>query len=197
MANVNSPRGLQPYAYRSGAPYANAVRVYYVPSGNATALYLGDPVITVTNSSDGNGVQTVGISTAASTNPILGAFMGIANNAGIATIPLLQSNTPYLPASTAAYVYVCDDPTLLYAVQENGAMVSGVSGRNVSLVAGTGSTITSQSGWQLNSSTVSTSQLQMRIIQLLQETDNAVGTNARWLTMINFGIHPWTIGTGI
>lgn len=201
MANANIPRGLQPYAYRSGAPWGGAVRVYYVPVGNATALYLGDPVITVTNSSDGNGVQTVGIATAAGTNPILGAFMGRANNAGIATIPLLQSNNVYLPVSTAAYVYVCDDPTLLYAVQEDsvgGSMVSGVSGQNVSLIAGSGSTVTGQSGWQLDSSTVATSQLQMRIIQGLQEVDNTIASaNAKWLTMINFGIHPWTIGTGI
>lgn len=201
MANANTPRGLQPYAYRSGAPYAGAVRVYYVPVGNGTALYLGDPVITVTNSSDGNGVQTVGIATAASTNPILGAFMGRANNAGTTTIPLLQSNNVYLPASTAAYVYVCDDPTLLYEVQEDsvgGSMVSGVSGQNVSLIAGAGSTTTAYSGWQLDSSTVSTSSLQMRIIQGLQEVDNTIGSaNAKWLTMINFGIHPWTITTGI
>jgi len=40
MANANTPRGLQPYAYSWGAPYNGAARVYYVPAGNATALYL-------------------------------------------------------------------------------------------------------------------------------------------------------------
>lgn len=189
MANPNTPYGLRPYAYMSGAPYNGAVRTYYVPVGNATALYFGDPVATVTNSSDGNGVQTAEIATAGSSNYVLGAFVGISNNAGTATIPLLQSQTPYLPASTAAYIYVTDDPFLLYAIQEDsvgGAMVSGASGRNANLVAGAGSTITSQSGWQLQSSSLQTTNtLQLRIIQALQEVDNSIGVNAKWLVKLN------------
>jgi hypothetical protein len=177
------------------------VRTYYVPVGNATALYLGDPVITVTNSSDGNGIQTVGIATAASTNSILGAFMGRSNNAGQATIPLLQSNSVYLPASTAAYIYVCDDPELLYCVQEDsvgGSMVSGVSGQNASMVAGSGNTASAMSGWMLDSSTVATTDLQLHIIQGLQEVDNTIGSAyAKWLVTLNFGIHPWNNSTGI
>lgn len=189
MANANTPRGLQPYAYAWGAPWGGAVRTYYVPVGNATALYLGDPVQLITNSSDGNGVPTAEIASAAGGNYILGAFMGRSNNAGQATIPVLQGNNVYLPAATAAYIYVTDDPFLLYAAQEDsvgGAMVSGASGRNVDLIAGAGSTSSAQSGWQLDSSTLAvTATLQMRIIQMLQEVDNAVGVNAKWLTKIN------------
>ena len=198
MANANTPYGLQAVSYAWGAPYAGATRVYYVPVGNGTALFNGDPVIGITNSSDGNGIQSVGIATAGGGTPILGAFMGRTNNAGIAApITLQQSNNVYLPASTAAYVMVCDDPELLYWVQENGAMVSGASGRNADLVAGAGSTYSAYSGWQLNSSTLNTtSTLQMRIIQLLQESDNAVGTNAKWLCKINAGISEFTNATG-
>ncbi len=200
MANANTPRGLQPYAYSWGAPYNGAARVYYVPAGNATALYLGDPVTILNNSSDGNGVQSVGIGTAGSGAYITGAFMGIANNAGQATIPVLQSATPYLPASTAAYVYVADDPNLLWWAQEDsvgGAMVSGASGRNVDLVAGSGSTVTSFSGWMLDSSTLNTTAtLQMRILQALQETDNTVAVAyAKWLCKIN--LHTMNNTTGI
>lgn len=200
MANANTPRGIIPYAYRSGAPYNGAVRTYYVPVGNATALYIGDPVISITNSSDGNGVPAVGIATAGSTTTnltvsILGAYMGRSNNAGQAVIPVTQGQNVYLPAATAAYVYVSDDPTLLYVVQEDGAMVSGASGRNAPLVAGAGSTFSAYSGWQLQSSNLSTSAYQMRIVQMLQEADNAVGTNAKWLAYINN--HPWTQTTGI
>lgn len=199
MANPNTPYGLRPYAYMSGAPYNGAVRTYYVPVGNATALYFGDPVQIVTNSSDGNGVQTAEIATAGGGTYVLGSFVGISNNAGTATIPLLQSQTPYLPASTAAYIYVSDDPFLLYAIQEDsvgGALVSGASGRNADLVAGAGSTVTSQSGWMLDSSTLNTTNtLQMRIIQMLQESDNAVGTNAKWLCKIN--LHTFLNLTGV
>lgn len=201
MANPNTPFGLRPYAYMSGAPYNGAVRTYYVPSGNATALYLGDPVVNITNSSDGNGVQSVGIATAGGGAKVLGAFMGISNNAGQSVITLQQTQTPYLAASQAAYVYVCDDPFLLYLIQEDsvgGSMVSGASGRNADLVSGSGSTVTSQSGWMLDSSTLqTTSTLQLRIIQALQETDNTVATSfAKWLVKINQGISQFTNATG-
>jgi hypothetical protein len=101
-----------------------------------------------------------------------------------------------LPALTAAYVYVSDDPFTLYAVQENGAMVSGASGRNADLVAGAGSIITGQSGWQLNSATLATtSTLQLRIVQLLQQTQNAIGTNADWLVKLNTA--QFLVATGV
>lgn len=200
MANPNTPFGLRPYAYMSGAPYNGAVRTYYVPVGNATALYLGDPVVNLNNSADANGVPAVGIASAGGGAKVLGAFMGISNNAGQSIITLLQSQTPYLAASQAAYVYVCDDPFLLYNIQEDsagGAMAAGAASRNADLVAGAGSTVTSQSGWMLDSSTLqTTSTLQLRIIQALQEADNAVGTYAKWLVKINQGISQFTNATG-
>ena len=189
MANPNTPYGLRPYAYASGAPYNGAVQTYYVPVGNATALFFGDPVLVVTNSSDGNGVPTAEIAAAGGGTYVTGVFMGRVNNAGQSTITVQQNFTPYLPASTAAYIAVCDDPNLVYAIQEDsvgGAMVSGASSRNADLVAGTGSTVTSQSGWMLDSSTLQTTNtLQLRILRMLQETDNAVGVNAKWLVRLN------------
>lgn len=198
MANPNTPYGLRPYAYASGAPYNGAIQTYYVPVGNTTALFLGDPVTVITNSSDGNGVPTAEIATAAGGTYVTGVFMGIVNNAGQSTITLLQSQTPYLAASQAAYIAVCDDPNLVFAIQEDsvgGAMVSGASSRNADLVAGSGSTVTSQSGWMLDSSTLAvTATLQLRIMRLLQETDNAVGTYAKWLVRLNLSTITHTLG---
>ena len=186
MANANTPRGLIPYADTYGRKFNGSLSVYYVPAGNATALFMGDPLLAISNTSDGNGIPAIGIAAAGGGTYITGAFMGIANNAGAIPITLLQNQTPYLAAGQAAYVYVADDPNLLFEVQENGSMVSGASMRNVDLVAGAGSTVTSYSGWQLNSSTLATTNtLQMRIKQLLQEADNTVGTNAKWLCKIN------------
>lgn len=204
MANANSPRGMIPYAYMSGAPYNGAVRAYAVPSNNATALYIGDPVDLIGNSSDANGVPNVVIAAAGATHAVLGAFMGISNSAGQIVIPLLQSQPVYLPASTAAYVYVCDDPFLLYWIQENsvggggtgGAMVTGAAGGNANLIAGTGSTYDAYSGWMLNSASLSQAggdgTLQLRIIQMLQEADNAPGLYAKWLVKINDGLSSFT-----
>ena len=209
MANINSPKGLQPIAYMSGAPWGGAVRTYWVPANNATALFMGDPVNLISNSSDANGVPGVVIASAGTGNQILGAFLGISNNAGLLVDPLLQSQTPYLAANQAAYVYVCDDPFLLYQIQEDSAggtaMTANAAGGNANLVAGTGSTITSFSGWQLQSSSLSQatgsdSTSQLRIIQALQQTGNSVGTsgspeigvNAQWLVKINQGMSAFT-----
>lgn len=191
MPNPNSPYGIKPYAYMSGAPYNGATRVYYVPANNGTALFLGDPLLVI-NGADAFGVPAIGIAAAGSANssPITGAFQGVANNAGEVTIPVLQGQPVYLPANTAAYIYVSDDPFLLYSVQEDsvgGAMAATAASQNVDLVAGTGSAITGISGWQLKSSTVNTTAaLQMRVIQALQEIDNAIGVNCKWLVKTNY-----------
>jgi len=199
MANANTPRGLQPYAYAWGAPFGGAYTTYYVPAGNATALYFGDPVALVSNSSDGNGIPVAEIAAAGAGNFLVGAFMGITNNAGETPITLLQNQTPYLAASQAAYIAVVDDPNVLFEIQESGAMTSGASGGGANLLSGTGSTVTNFSGWQLNSASLAhgtetfgtqSTWTQLRILQLLQEIDNAVGTNAKWLTKIN--THSWT-----
>lgn len=189
---------------KSGAPYNGAVRTYYVPASNPTALYIGDPLVTVTNSSDGNGIQTVAIATAGDSNLILGAFQGITNNAGTTVITLQQTQTPYLASGQAAYVVVSDDPDLLYAVQEDGSggasMVSGASGRNANLLSGTGNTFSGQSGWTMQTASLATTAAhQLHIIQLLQSplSDNAVGQYARWLVKINQGIHPFNVALGV
>ena len=45
MANSNSPFGLKPVRYRSGATYNGKVTPYYIPSSYGTALFIGDPVV--------------------------------------------------------------------------------------------------------------------------------------------------------
>lgn len=200
MPNINSPFGLKPLRHQSGAPYNGSVRTYYVPASNPTALFIGDPVTMVTNSSDGNGIQAVQISTAGDSNLVLGAFQGISNSAGQTTITLTQDLPVYLPAGRAAYVYVSDDPELLYLVQEDGTtgMVSGASGRNANLVAGTGNTANGISGWQLSTASLATTAAhQLRIVQLYQQPGNAVGGYGDWLVRINQGIHPWTAALGV
>jgi len=194
MPNPNTPYGLQAVSYAWGAPYAGATRTYYVPAGNATALFFGDPLLGVTNSSDGNGIPVLEIAAAGASGYISGVFQGITNNAGIQPITLLQSQTPYLAAGQAAYIDVIDDPFVLFKIQENsvggggtgGSLVSGAAGRNTNLIAGTGSTVTGFSGWQIDSSVLETTNTgQLRIIQALQEVDNAIGVNCKWLVKIN------------
>lgn len=187
MANSNNPRGLIPYRRTNGEPYNGAANVYYVPSSVGSAIYVGDPVTYLTNAGDTNtGIPAVTLATAGSSNNILGAMVGIVN--GGDPINAITRDLPiYHPASTAQFILVADDPDLLFMVQENGAMVAGAGNRNANLVSGSGSTVTGYSGWQLNSSTLNTTNtLQMRIVRALQEADNTVGSNyCKWLCRIN------------
>ncbi len=105
---------------------------------------------------------------------------------------------------------VADDPNLLFEVQEDadgagtGApMGVGVVGRNASLIAGTGSAVTGWSGWQLDSSTMNTTDtLQLRIVAPVLRADNdQTLAKANWLVSINVTKHQYffnaTIGAGL
>lgn len=189
MANLNMPRGLQAVRHRSGGYYSGAAKVYYVPAAYATAIYIGDPVIGVTNSGDTNGVHTVAVATAAGGSYVLGAMIGVCNGPN-GEVPVTRDLPTYHPASTAGYILVADDPDLLFEIQEDGvggAMGVNAIGRNVDLIAGTGSTVTGQSGWMADSSTLQTTNtLQLRIEDSVRRLDNDPSlTLAKWLVSIN------------
>jgi hypothetical protein len=200
MANILAPQGLIPYRRASGEPFNGSGNTYWIPATYATALFIGDPVQIVAGSSDGQGIPSIqlvtpgnGTDSGIATYGLIGAIMGRVP-AGEPNVPVLQNNQVYVPGSNpgGAYVTVCDDPDALYVVQENGNMAgSGPAGsylgpgKNVDLASGSGSTVTGFSGWTLNSSSLSTNALQMRVLRLLEKADNALGTNAKWLCRIN------------
>jgi len=192
MANSNAATGLTPRCYRNGAPWNGVARAYYVPVGNTTALYVGDPVI-IAGDGDAFGTPTCVIATA-TTGRITGVVVGFRPSA---PFPL-----PYLPASTAGYVLVADDPDLLFEVQEDGvggSLAATNIGNNISLIAGAGSTSTGNSGWMIDSSTAATTNtLQMRIVELQHRVDNVIGTTAKWLCAINLPTETGAAGsTGV
>lgn len=209
MANANVARGLIPYRRTTGEPYNGAANIYYVPASYGSNIFVGDPVQVVTASADLQGIPAVrvitagnGTDTGIATYGMVGAMIGIVNG-GEPPITILQNSTVYHPASTAGYILVSDDPDLLYLVQENGNMggaspVAGAvpgPGKNVDLVSGAGSTVTGFSGWSLGSASLTTTALQMRVIRMLEQADNALGTNAKWLCRINLNQLTNTTGT--
>ncbi len=187
MANANVPRGLYNPRHRNGAPYNGGGRIYHVPASYGTALYIGDPVIIVTDASDANGIQTVARASAGGGAYAIGAIIGMASRPEAVWT---QDKGLYRPASTLGYVLVADDPDLLFEIQEDsvgGVMTIGAVGRNADLIAGSGSAVTGWSGFQLDSSTLQTTNtLQLRIVDALRAPDNDPGdTYAKWLVSIN------------
>jgi hypothetical protein len=204
VANVNAPFGLRPLRHRSGAPYNGAARLYFNPSGNATALYIGDPVIVI--SAGANSAAYYWGSAGAVTPAVIGSLPQInratAGNGNAWTGAIVgfypeQATSPvYGLASTARGVWVCDDPDIIYEIMDDGVAAStaswpGQTG-NFNTSTFSGSTATARSGVTLNSTltnstpgAVSTSNDQLRIIALGERANNAIGAFAVWEVVNN------------
>lgn len=202
MANSDAPRGLTPIRHKSGAPYNNAVTMMYINSSYATALFRGDPVLIVAGGSNSELITVPSggkfppgtlqeIEVAAAGGYISGVIVSFAID------PDDLSKT-YSPASTESVAYVCTDPDVLFAIQEvsgGTALTNADIGLNASFVAGSGSTITGQSGFELDNSTESTTlDLDLKIRALLNVENNAIGEHAQYLVQINK--HSFASGVG-
>lgn len=204
MANANAPRGLVPYGTFAGGYWTGAANMYYVGSGDSNNIFVGDPVALASGSTSVDGTPVATIATAAGTNKLLGAMVGIVSG-GSPIIAVTRDLPIYRQASVATYILVSDDPGLLYWIQDDGSAQGTYApitwaGKNASLVAGSGSTVTGYSGWELAASTVAAgSNLQLKIMRFLNQPDNAFGTtintnmNAKWLVKIN--IHQYADST--
>ncbi len=153
MANRDAPFGLRPVRHRNGAPYNGAVRMYYVPAGYGTALFIGDPVVKTGTSNTaevlGHAPGTlpeINKAAAGDGNAITGVIVGF-----VATS--FDSKT-YNPASTERIALVADDPDLLFEIQADGAIAAAQIGLNAVLIyTNAGSTVTGLSGAELDAGT--------------------------------------------
>lgn len=181
MANVDSPAGLTPVRYVSGAPYNGASNPYSVAAGNATALFIGDPVILAGTSQTINGVVYSDVARAATGDVLQGVVVGV--------VPETESSTIYRAASTQRILLIADDPNLLFEIQESSggtALTENDIGLNANFVVAAGSTATGKSGVELNNATeATTNTLDLKIMGLVNRADNAVGEHAKWLVRIN------------
>lgn len=190
MPNVDRPFGLRPVRYKNGAPWNGQATPYFVASGDSTALFLGDPVVSNGNSNTaliGRGhepgtLASVIRATAADAAPILGVVVGVE--------PETRESTIYRVASTSRVVYVADDPGLIFHVQDDGGGTPGAG--NVFLNANlifthAGSAVTGQSGAEINGATWAADQSnQFLILGLARLPGNDVASdNAIWEVMIN------------
>lgn len=190
MANSDIAFGLKPVRYASGAPYNGAANRYYVPSSDGTALFIGDPVI-IAGSADSDGVASVTRATAGSGAYILGVVVGVEAET--------NDSLTYRAASTERYVFVADDPNLIFEIQEDadgGALAATDVGLNADIIIAAGSTTTGLSGVELDSSTAATTNtLQLRIEGFAQRADNEIGANAKMECSIN--LHQRRNTTGV
>lgn len=181
MANANTPAGATPVMHRNGAPYNGAFRVYACPASDGTALYKGDFVKLAGTGETIGGRVLQDVIRAATGDVMVGVVVGVE--------PDTQDSLRYRAASTLRKIYVADDPSLLFEIQEGSsgtAFTANDIGLNVNFVVGAGSTVTANSGTLLDNTTeATTNTLDLHMVQPVPREDNAIGYSCKWLVTIN------------
>jgi len=174
MANVDAPFGLRPVRYLSGAPWNGQARKYYVTATDASAIYIGDPVDFATIGADATGMYcAVKKATLADGNNTIGPV--------VAVEPSVSTDLVYRAASTTRYVWVADDPNLVFECQGDSDTDVAITlmGRNTILIDGGGSTVTGLSGCEIDvSGATANASNMLLVLNLANRPDNELGQHA-------------------
>lgn len=187
MANADTPSGLRPVRYQGGACYTGAANMYHVTATDATAIYLGG-LVKLSGSADADGVPGV-TSVSTTGDATVGVVVGVDPDKGAGASG--RDSTLYRAASTERYLYVADDPNLIFAVQDDAGstFTAGNVGNTADLTAFTsGSTTTGLSSIEISATTATASgdgTEDVFIVGLERKPDNSIGANANWLVRLN------------
>lgn len=193
MANTSAPFGLRPVRYRNGSPWSGKVTPYYIGSGDATAIYRGDPVV-ITGNSNANEISgfvpgslsEVTIATAGDTPGTGTLITGVMWGVYDAT----RETNLYRAASTEQILFVVDDPDVVFQIQDSGDGTPSADwvGLNAVLKSGSGSTYTGKSGWMLDANTdppAADASNQLLILNLSRIQNNEIADYGIWDVLIN------------
>lgn len=168
MANVSRINGFRPVKYLSGQPYYGACNMYSIDATDATIIAVGDLV-----KLDGLQDSTTGlrqVTRATVSAAVLGPVVGFKVDAGRLNVP--ESNLR--AASTQRYVFVADDPNLVFEAQANAAITSALIGNNADITIAAASTITGMSAMQVDASTTATTNtVVLKLLDFVQRVDNS------------------------
>lgn len=167
------------------------VHEYYIPASYGTALYIGDPVVRTGTSNTAvverrriGSMAEINKATAGTTNQCVGAIVAFLPKSGIAETVLHNA------ASTERIALVADHPATVFRIQSEGSAVAADVGMNTNFIfTHGGSTATGKSGVEADDTVATTVGHQIKIIGIaeknIESDDNAVGTNADYLVLIN------------
>jgi hypothetical protein len=188
MANTDTPFGFKPVKHLNGSPWNGKANVYYIPSTDNTAVFVGDAVKGAGAADTTGKYPTVTQATAGAA--VIGVVIGFGDNPYTMTHPD-SPNRSYRPAATAMYAFVVDDPQVIFEVQEDSdanSITAAMVGLSTNFVVGSGSTTTGRSAMELDSSDTATDTAgNCRILRLANREDNELGNYAKWEVL--FGEH--------
>ena len=192
---IDKPYGLKPINLIGGQVYAGSTRLMAIASGEGTSIFFGDAVKLT------DGYITRDPADSAMT-PV-GVFMGCTYTDPNSNQKVFKQ---YFPSGTVASdikAYVVDDYDALFkvAVVSSGTTMSGVTqaavGFNAALVDNTGSTITGDSAVAISATTAATNTLPVRIVDVVPDTANSLGSYTEVIVKWNFGMHQYHNATGV
>lgn len=177
MPNTNFVRGLTPLRDAGSKVESGGLEMFHVPAADATALYIGDPVVKA-GSADAAGIATV--TRAAAAGPITGVVEGFVPN-GTTDFP------GHRAASTTAYVLVRTDPNTLYEVQSNTALTAADIGANANMTIAAGNANSRRSGVSLDAASIATATATaaLKIVGLSPRPGNEFGAFNKAVVKIN------------
>ena len=172
MANIDAPRGFEPYRHLGGGEIRS--NAYPLASATANAIFRGDAVILSSGKVD---------IAADSSSTILGIFRGVEYVKSDGTVmfsPNWLANEVTL-GSVDARALVYDDPMISYKVQtDTGTAYVDATHRGTAVDIEkdhSGSAVTGQSGQEIDLADTGTGQFLIR--GLIDEPGNAAGVNAK------------------
>jgi len=186
MANADTPRGLKPEKYLGGAAYTGAANRYYVPASDTdAAVYVGG-LVKLAGSADSRGVPSVtgNVSTA---DTVVGVVIAVDPDNGAGADG--RDSDLYRASGTERYVWVADDPNVLFSVQDDASATLAATnvGNSADLTGFTsGSTTTGLSSIEISATTATTGagDEDVLIMGLMDTPDNEIGDNANWLVRL-------------
>lgn len=192
MANVNAPYGAKPVMMGNGSPWNGRVNRYYIPSTDVAAYYVGDWVRSLAGA-DANGVM--GVIKAAAAQSVRGAIVaieppGVAPNAASLSGADINLSALFIPATKtqAYYVYVCDDPDVIFQMKGDTTGTNQVAAnvnKNCQITVATGGA-RPYSGTVIDSSTIAVTQAHIfKLYGLAPVPGNVFGASADWLVRVN------------
>lgn len=187
MANTSRVNGARPTKYLNGAAWNGQANLYFIPSGDGTATFVGDFVkMDGTGDPVASGGSALGVPSCIQA-AAAGAMVGVI----VAFLPNQTNlNSPqYRLASTGRYCWVVDDPNVLFEIQgSNGTPAVGDVNANAKIAVAAGSTTTGQSGMTIDVGTIATGNAtyELKVVGFSQRVDNDnSATSAKYLVKIN------------
>lgn len=208
---VDAPKGLVPVRKADGSPFNGPLKKVVVSTGDATAIFIGD-IVAYTGSSPTSGAKILGEDVAGV--PIVARVTAVtASDPGTwaGVVVGVKPNPDNLArkhraASTDAILFLCNDPAVIYEMQEDAdttPLVAASIGSDAQIAFNAGSATTGVSGLEINSDAITTNstttQLPLKIVGLSKKVDNDfyagnASVNAKFDVMLNFRLVHAAVG---